>query len=52
MAYNKIVWTTEEIVGFMRQYYGIDIILLQRFELWLFGKLHRNETYVMWDRIG
>ena len=51
MGYNKIVWDTEEIIEFMKRYYGCEITLFQRFELWLFGKLHRNKTYVMWDRL-
>lgn len=51
MGRNKIVWNTEEIIEFMKQYYGCEITLFQRFELWLFGKLHRNKTYIVWDRL-
>ena len=50
MATKKHHWTTEEIVEFVKKYYGVRLTWLQKLELWLFGIINRNKKYYLFDK--
>ena len=47
MATNKYHWTTEEIVDFIKKYYGVKLHWWQKLELWWFRLRNKNNTYYL-----
>jgi len=49
MAIEKHHWTTDEIVEFVKKYYGIKLYWWQKLELWWFWLRNRHKTYYLFD---
>jgi len=50
MARKKYHWTTEEIVEFVKQYYGVRLTWWQKIELWWFGMINKGRNYYLFDK--
>ena len=49
MATTKHHWTTDEIIDFVKKYYGVRLHWWQKLELWWFGIRNRSKTYYLFD---